>query len=91
MKKGEDFKESDMRPENSYCGHWMHFKCFMEFVNEPPFLRVCPYPNCGENFGSSNFKIDEGTIKTREKAFLQEQQKRGEQEDMDKLLGFDDY
>jgi hypothetical protein len=35
-------KTNEMRPERSYCGHWMHYKCFEEFVNTPPFLRVCP-------------------------------------------------
>jgi hypothetical protein len=24
--------QDPMRPERSYCGHWMHFKCFEEFV-----------------------------------------------------------
>ena len=33
MKKNDNFKTSDMRPEVSYCGCWMHFKCFEEYVN----------------------------------------------------------
>lgn len=31
LKKGMD--EDEMRPEKSYCLHWMHYKCFEKFVN----------------------------------------------------------
>ena len=77
-----------MRPENSYCGHWMHFKCFEEYVSEPPFLRKCPAPLCEENFGSVNFKVDEISVKTREKAYMQYQQQKGEEDELNKLFGF---
>lgn len=82
--KGAD---DDMRPESSYCNHWMHFKCFEAYVNEPPFLRECPTPGCTEKFGSPNFKVDEAAVRSREKAYLQEQQKKGEEDDMERLLG----
>jgi len=42
VQKMKDVKTDDFRPERSYCGHWMHFKCFDEFVNTPPFARECP-------------------------------------------------
>ena len=48
----------------------MHYKCFEEYVSEPPFLCICPAPLCGEKFGSINFKVDEISVKTREKAYL---------------------
>lgn len=70
--KSKDFKMAEMRPECAYCGCWLHFKCFEEYVNEPPFLRDCPTPNCGEKLGSPNFKVDEVSVKTREKSYLQE-------------------
>ena len=37
MKK--NIAQDAMRPERSYCNHYMHYKCFEEFVNSPPFLR----------------------------------------------------
>ena len=76
-----------MRPERSYCNHYMHHKCFDEYVNSPPFLRECPFPNCEYDFGSRNFKVDEGSVKSREKQYMQEEQKNGEEEEMYKLLG----
>ena len=75
------------RPERSYCSHWMHYKCFEEFVNEPPFLRKCPVEKCDSHFGSPAFKIDVHSIKNREKVYMQNEQKRGEMDDIDKLLG----
>tara|TARA_B110000285_G_C14988555_1_gene545110 strand:+ start:792 stop:971 length:180 start_codon:yes stop_codon:yes gene_type:complete len=59
-----------MRPERSYCGHYMHYKCFDEFVNAPSFLRECPDPKCEMMFGSKNFKMDEGSVKSREKQYM---------------------
>ena len=55
-------KEDPMRPERSYCNHWMHYKCFEDFVNTPPFLRECPVEKCNAKFGNKNFLIDEGAI-----------------------------
>ena len=60
-----------MRPERSYCGHWMHYKCFEEFVNQPPFKRTCPHPECEEDFGSRNFPLDTTSVKSREKVYMQ--------------------
>jgi hypothetical protein len=80
-------KEDEMRPEKSYCMHWMHYSCFEKFVNEPPFLRKCPMENCNSKFGSINFKVDEITYKSREKAYMQVEQKMGEEDDMYRLLG----
>ena len=78
-----------MRPERSYCAHWMHYSCFETYVNEPPFLRKCPHPECPcENFGSPDFKVDPASVKSREKVFMQQEEKKGEEDDMNKLLGF---
>ena len=66
----ENIKIDLMRPERAYCGHWMHFQCFDDFVNSPPFLRDCPTPNCKEEFGSRAFKMDPGSVKSREKVFM---------------------
>ena len=80
-------KKAGLRPERSYCRHWMHYECFEKFVNEPPFKRVCPYEDCGEFFGSPNFKLDEPTVKSREKMYMQNEQKQGEEDDLMKLMG----
>mmetsp|Transcript_17822 Transcript_17822/g.30224 ORF Transcript_17822/g.30224 Transcript_17822/m.30224 type:complete len:486 (-) Transcript_17822:71-1528(-) len=85
--KRENLKTDPMRPERSYCGHWMHFKCFEACVNRPPFLPKCPAEKCGENFGSPTFKIDEGSVKSREKVYMQTEQKRGEEDVLNQLLG----
>ena len=58
-------------------------------MNEPPFLRECPDPLCQQNYGNTTFKVDEASVKTREKCYMTEQQKMGEADDLDKLLGFD--
>jgi len=83
----ESIKTDEMRPERSYCAHWMHFKCFDSYVNEPPFLRPCPADGCGADFGSPNFKVDPQTVKSREKVYMQAEQKAGEEDDLDRLLG----
>jgi hypothetical protein len=77
----------DYRPERSYCGHWMHETCFQKFVNEPPFKCKCPAEKCDEFFGSLNFKLDEGAVKSREKVYMQTQEKRGEEDVLNQLLG----
>ena len=66
-------KDDGKRPERSYCNHWMHYQCFEKFVNEPPFLRDCPADKCTMKFGSLNFKMDEGSVKSREKNYMQEE------------------
>lgn len=67
--------------------HWMHYQCFEAFVNEPPFLRDCPVENCGYKFGSPEFKVDPASVQSREKVFMQQEQKAGEEDDMYRLLG----
>ena len=67
----ESIKTDGMRPERSYCGHWMHYNCAFDFVNQPPFLRQCPDPKCEEDYGSRNFLLDEGSVKSREKVYMQ--------------------
>ena len=62
-----------MRPEKSYCMHWMHYKCFEKFVNEPPFLRDCPVEECPQKFGNTEFKVDPISVKSREKVYMQEE------------------
>lgn len=84
LKKGA---RDEMRPERSYCGHWMHYKCFEEYVNKPPFKCICPAEGCNEFFGSKNFKLDEPTLKSREKAYMQAAEKKNEEDDLDRLLG----
>lgn len=66
----KDIKVDVKRPERSYCGHWMHYECFEQFVNEPPFIRVCPMYGCEENFGSKNFLLDMMYVKSREKTYM---------------------
>jgi len=83
----KSFDEDAMRPERSYCNHYMHHKCFDEFVNAPPFLRECPDPKCENMFGNPEFKIDEGSVKSREKQYMQAEQKEGEENDMYRVLG----
>jgi len=68
--------------------HWMHYDCFEKFVHDPPFLRECPHPKCtSKKFGSPDFKVDEITVKSREKNYMQVEQKMGEEDDMYRLLG----
>ena len=81
-------KSNEMRPERSYCGHWMHFKCMDLFVNSPPFLRDCPDKDCdSKKFGSTNFKVDEISVKTREKQYMHQEQQNNEADDICNLLG----
>ena len=72
--------DDNYRPERSYCGHWMHQTCFEKFVNEPPFLRKCPADKCEDNFGSPTFKLDEMSVKSREKVYMQNQEKESEED-----------
>lgn len=66
----KDPKVDLKRPERAYCGHWMHYECFEQFVNEPPFIRNCPMEGCEENFGSKNFLLDPSHVKSREKVYM---------------------
>lgn len=66
----EDPKIDVMRPEKSYCMHWMHYECFENFVHAPPFLRECPHKDCKKMFGSNHFKLDEANVKSREKNYM---------------------
>ena len=61
-----------MMPERAFCGHWFHTKCFEEFINEPPFKRDCPADGCSKKLASTNFPIDETSVKQREKRWLQQ-------------------
>ena len=79
--------EDKRRPERAYCSHWMHYQCFEDYVSQPPFLRLCPVENCGQQMGSREFALDEHAVKNREKVYMQNEQKKGEMDDIDRLLG----
>lgn len=76
-----------MKPERLYCGHWFHNKCLDDFINEPPFARECPNDTCSEIVGNQKFPCDEISVKNREKLWSQEQARKGEENDIEKLLG----
>lgn len=74
-------------PERAYCGHWMHYKCFDQFVNTKPFKRECPQDDCTEFFASPAFPCDPVSVKQREKRWVQEEARLGEKDDLDRLFG----
>jgi len=76
-----------MVPERLYCGHWFHYKCVEEYVNTEPFKRICPVEGCKEIAHSNNFKSDDISVKHREKRWVQEQARIGEEDDLDRLFG----
>ena len=77
-----------MLPERAFCGHWFHSKCFDNYINEPPFKRECPTEGCTKVLASNNFPVHAISVKQREKRWLQNQQKEGEMEELEKLFGF---
>ena len=87
-KKSKDEEdEVEMTPEQAYCGHWFHKRCFVEVVSKPPFIPECPEDDCKEPLASVEIPGDPAAVKQREKRFLNEQQKAGEQDDLDRLFG----
>lgn len=84
LKKGE---EDPMRPQRLYCGHWFHDKCLDEFVNTPPFARECPQEGCSQRVGNQKYPNDDISVKNREKQWSQDQARKGEMSDIDRLLG----
>jgi len=52
-----------MMPERAFCGHWLHVKCFYEFINEPPFKRQCPFDGCTKVLASKDFPVDATSVK----------------------------
>mmetsp|Transcript_5700 Transcript_5700/g.7663 ORF Transcript_5700/g.7663 Transcript_5700/m.7663 type:complete len:100 (+) Transcript_5700:985-1284(+) len=61
LRKGVD--DDGMMPERAFCGHWVHVRCFDEFVNEPPFKRECPFEGCTKKLASTQFPIDATSVK----------------------------
>ena len=61
LRSGVD--ESGMMPERAFCGHWLHVKCFDEFINEPPFKRECPTEGCTKVLASKNMPVDPVHVK----------------------------
>lgn len=74
-------------PERAFCGHWLHRRCFDEYINEPPFKRECSVEGCTKVLASNEFEVDETSVKQREKRWLQTEQKKGEEDDMLRLFG----
>lgn len=87
-KSKDDEEEIEMTPEQGYCGHWFHCRCFVAFVNKPPFLCTCPHEDCAEILASLDIPADPVTVKQREKRHCMEEQKAGEKDDLDRLFGF---
>ena len=80
-------ENQEMMPERAFCGHWLHVRCFEEFINTPPFKQICPVAGCGKFLASDQFPIDATHVKQREKKWLQLQQKAGEMDDVERLFG----
>ena len=53
----------------------------------PPFKRECPHEGCKEIFASTNFSSDEKAVKNREKKWVQEEARKGEEDSLGKLFG----
>ena len=91
-KKGKNDDDSDeevdLIPEQAYCGHWFHKPCFVTYVNKPPFNCKCPVEGCDEWLASIDIPADPSTVKNREKKFSMQQQHDAEQDDLDRLFGF---
>ena len=68
LKEGKD--NDGMMPERAFCGHWIHNRCFDEYINEPPFKRECPTGGCGKALASDAFPVDNVSVKQREKRWL---------------------
>jgi len=86
--KLKEGKSDEMMPERAFCGHWVHTKCFEEFVHTKPFKRPCPTDGCEEILASPAFPCDPASVKNREKKWVQEEARLGEKDDLDKLFGF---
>ena len=69
-------KKDPMHPVMTYCQHWVHHKCFDQYVNEPPFLRQCPIDGCEEMLGNPEFKVDHQRVKIRESLYGKEEMHR---------------
>ena len=80
-------KGDDMFPDRPFCGHWVHQKCLENVLSNPPFSGVCSVTECGEKLMSVRHPNDPSSFKNREKKHNQEQQKKGEEDDLDKLFG----
>jgi hypothetical protein len=85
QKKGDE--DGGLMPERAFCGHWLHYKCFDEFVNTPNFKRPCPHDKCDKIMASQNFEGSVQAIKNREKRWTNEQAKLGEADQMAILFG----
>ena len=68
LRKGVD--DEGMMPERAFCGHWLHVKCFDEYINLPPFKRECPFEGCTKILASKDFEVDDVSVKQREKKWL---------------------
>jgi uncharacterized protein with PIN domain len=55
--------QSEMLPERGYCGHWLHKKCFIEYVEMPPFERTCPTYQCEEILACPEIPSDPVSVK----------------------------
>ena len=63
--------DESMMPVRAFCGHWLHSKCFEEYINEPPFKRECPTEGCTKVLASNEFPVDEVSVRMREKKYRQ--------------------
>ena len=61
LQEGKD--DEGMIPERAFCGHWLHYKCFYEYVNTEPFKRNCPHEGCEETLASAEFPCDKVAVK----------------------------
>lgn len=85
LQKGVD--DEGMMPERAFCGHWFHYKCFGDYVAEPPYKRECPHEGCSMVMASPDFACDPSAVKNREKKWLQKQQHDSEQDQLSQLFG----
>lgn len=76
-----------MLPERAFCGHWLHSRCFDEYINLPPFKRECPFEDCSKILASTNYEVDATSVKQREKKWLQQASRDGEVDEMNRLFG----
>jgi hypothetical protein len=60
-----------------------------EFVNTPPFKRICPEKDCEDVVGCIKFPCDSIAIKNRERVWSQNQARQCELEDLDSYMGFE--
>lgn len=75
--------EQAMKPEQVYCGHWLHYECVHAILTNPPFTAECL--TCGKNISHPKFDND---IRKLEKHWAAKSARQRELDEAADFLGF---